>query len=79
MGDYESNDYDLRSPSPEPIYDPVSGVRINTREMREREKMMNEMSRIIEDLAKIDTTFVPPAEFKLQRKSKKLYIPDPED
>jgi hypothetical protein len=40
--------------------------------------MMNEMSRIIEDLVKIDPTFVPPAEFKLQRRTKKIYIPDPE-
>ena len=34
--DFEIHDPDVRSPSPEPIYDPKTGVRINTREYRAR-------------------------------------------
>jgi splicing factor 1 len=32
MSDYEQNDPDIRSPSPEPIYDPKTGLRMNTRD-----------------------------------------------
>ena len=32
MQDYESADADIRSPSPEPIYDPKTGLRMNTKE-----------------------------------------------
>ena len=32
MQDYESADVDIRSPSPEPIYDPKTGLRMNTKE-----------------------------------------------
>ena len=34
IDDEIDNDKDLRPPSPEPIYDPKTGQRINTREMR---------------------------------------------
>lgn len=30
--DYEANDADIRSPSPEPIYDSKTGLRSNTRD-----------------------------------------------
>jgi len=30
--DYEQNDADIRSPSPEPVYDSKTGLRQNTRE-----------------------------------------------
>jgi hypothetical protein len=30
--DYEANDPDIRSPSPEPVYDAKTGLRMNTRE-----------------------------------------------
>ena len=40
------NDKDLRSPSPEPIYDPRSGQRINTREIRNKEKFLKEKNQI---------------------------------
>src|SRR5574343_1693640 len=32
--DLEIQDFEVRSPSPEPIYDPKSGQRVNTREVR---------------------------------------------
>lgn len=32
MQDWESADADIRSPSPEPIYDPKTGLRMNTKE-----------------------------------------------
>jgi len=37
VGDYVSNDVDLRSPSPPPIYDNKSGQRVNTRARRYQE------------------------------------------
>mmetsp|Transcript_19236 Transcript_19236/g.21789 ORF Transcript_19236/g.21789 Transcript_19236/m.21789 type:complete len:170 (+) Transcript_19236:44-553(+) len=33
FADYEDNDPDLRSPSPEPVYDKKTGLRVNTREI----------------------------------------------
>jgi splicing factor 1 len=76
LGDYENNDPDLRSLSPEPIYDPKTGVRTNTRELRTKEKYTRERNAIIEELVKLDPTFVAPADFRPTKKSKKLYIPD---
>lgn len=32
VSDFESNDPDIRSPSPEPVYDPKTGLRMNTRD-----------------------------------------------
>jgi hypothetical protein len=32
MQDWESADADIRSPSPEPVYDPKTGLRMNTKE-----------------------------------------------
>ena len=42
-----------RSPSPEPIYDSVSGHRTNTRDIRIREKLSIERQYIINDAQKI--------------------------
>ena len=43
MGDYEQeNDADLRSPSPRPVYDSKTGLRVNTRDIRLKEKHIRE-------------------------------------
>lgn len=47
MNDFEQNDPDIRSPSPEPVYDPKTGLRMNTREQRLKEKYLKERQRLI--------------------------------
>ncbi|RZC78057.1 hypothetical protein C5167_002233 [Papaver somniferum] len=48
--------------SPEPIYDNM-GVRINTREYRNRERLTKERSDIISQLIKRNPAFKPPADY----------------
>lgn len=47
--------------------------------MRTKEKYSRERNQIIEDLIKLDPTYVAPADFKPLKKFKKLYIPDADD
>ena len=54
---FETNDPDLRSLSPEPIYDNKTGVRVNTREVRTKEKYTIEKNNVIEELMKMDPSF----------------------
>ncbi|KAK3034403.1 hypothetical protein RJ639_033674 [Escallonia herrerae] len=68
-----------RSPSPEPEYNNL-GIRINTREVRCRKKLLCERSRIISKLIKEDPTFQKPpkrnpAKLVTSKLVKKLYIP----
>ncbi len=56
--DFETNDPDLRSPSPEPMYDAKTGVRTNTREIRTKEKYTQEKNNVIEELMRLDPTFL---------------------
>ena len=58
IGDYEINDNDLRSPSPEPVYDGKTGVRVNTRDVRAKEKYNFEKNAVIEQLVALDPTFI---------------------
>jgi hypothetical protein len=73
-GDWEDVDPDLRSPSPEPIYDPKSGFRLNTREVRNREKYAQERNSIIEELMKMDKSYRAPSDYKPPKKTKKIII-----
>jgi len=73
--DFEIHDPDVRSPSPEPIYDPKTGVRINTREYRAREQLNKERNTCIEECLKIDPDYRPPADYKPPKATRKLYIP----
>lgn len=73
--DFEIHDPDVRSPSPEPIYDPKTGVRINTREYRAREQLNKERNTCIEECMKIDPDYSPPADYKPPKATRKLYIP----
>lgn len=58
LNDFENNDPDLRSLSPDPIYDPRTGVRLNTREARNKDMYTKEKNTLIEDLLKMDSTFI---------------------
>lgn len=63
-----------RSPSPQPIYD-RNGIRLNTREVREKEKLTDERSFLIEELLKADVTFRPPPDYRPKKKERKIFIP----
>jgi len=63
-----------RSPSPEPVYD-RRGVRLNTREVRARERLSERRQDVIEELIKKDRSYRPPHDYRPQKKRKKLYIP----
>jgi hypothetical protein len=68
------NDKDLRSPSPEPIYDPRSGQRINTREMRNKEKFLKQKNSLIAELIQFDEDYIPPHGYKPPKLTHKIYI-----
>jgi len=63
-----------RSPSPPPIYD-SAGVRLNTREVRLKEKMTKERNKVIEELLKRDPLFKPPVDYRPEKKWTKIMIP----
>lgn len=56
MSNYMPEDPDLRSPSPEPIYD-NTGKRLNTREVRKRDTFIRERISLIEDCMKMRKTY----------------------
>ena len=68
------NDKDLRPPSPEPIYDPRSGQRINTREMRNKEKFLKQKNSLIAELIQFDEDYIPPHGYKPPKLTHKIYI-----
>ncbi|MCQ2821581.1 MAG: KH domain-containing protein, partial [archaeon] len=69
-------DEEPRSPSPEPIYDPKTGKRINTRSARKEEELNKEKSQIIMDLIKLEKGYKPPGDYKPPLKVKIIYIQD---
>ena len=77
--DFEANDQDIRSVSPEPVYDQKTGQRSNTREQRHRERYMKERLRLIDEVLTMDETYVPPPDYKPPKKQKKVYIPYPDN
>ena len=60
-----------RSPSPPPIYD-AHGVRLNTREVRMKEKMGRMRNTLIEGLIKEDPKYVVPPDYKPEKKVRKV-------
>ena len=52
MSHFAMDDPDLRSPSPDPLYD-NTGKRINTREVRKRDAFLRERISLIEDCMKM--------------------------
>lgn len=80
INDYAPEDTDIRSPSPEPIYD-RDGKRINTREVRKRDQLHRERITLIEDCIKMRpgylsqlSRFIPPEDYKPLKKFKKIYL-----
>lgn len=78
----QTNDFDIppegqRSPSPEPVYDRM-GIRLNTREIRYRDRMLEERSGIVEELLKDDPNFKPPSDYKPRKYQRKILIPQQE-
>lgn len=63
-----------RSPSPPPQYD-ANGVRLNTREVRYREKQSRRRNHLIEELIKRDPTYKPPSDYRPEKKFRKIPIP----
>ncbi len=60
-----------RSPSPPPRYD-QNGQRLNTREVRYKDKLMDRRSFLIEEMIKADPSYRPPAGIALARRSAKF-------
>ncbi|KAJ1613243.1 Ms15p [Cryptosporidium canis] len=74
MGEIEYGSPDIREPSPPPIYD-KNGARINTREVRVRKNMEEELSNLIEYMSNNVQGYVVPRDYKPLKKTKKLIIP----
>ena len=63
-----------RPPSPAPIYG-ADGSRVNTREVRLRNKLKFERDTIIKRILKLKPNYVTPADYVRERPKRKLYIP----
>lgn len=74
MGEMEYGSPDIREPSPPPIYD-KNGSRINTREVRVRKNMEEELSNLIEYMSNNVQGYIVPKDYKPLKKTKKLIIP----
>jgi splicing factor 1 len=68
--------YKERQASPEPVYD-SAGKRVNTKEQRAKEKLMEERQVLVEIGMAITPSFKPPSDYSPAQmmKQKKLYIP----
>jgi len=77
LQDYEQeNDPDIRSLSPKPVYDQKSGLRINTRDQRLKDKYIREKQRLITEVLKMDPLYKTPPDYKPPKKHIKIFIPD---
>lgn len=63
-----------RPPSPAPKYD-KDGKRTNTREVRMREDLTKDRSKLIEELVKLNPLFQLPADVSKVKPTRKVYIP----
>ena len=66
-----------RSPSPPPKYD-TNGARINTRDIRMREKLVNERNIIMSKLVQLNPALAKLPGFKAIKLTRKVYIPQKE-
>jgi len=78
LGQYEIPDREIRSESPEPIFD-KDGKRINTVEQRAKEEMNRELQSLIEECMAMNPKFIPPVEWRNLKKSRKIFIPESQD
>ncbi|KAK6588194.1 Ms15p KH + 2 Znknuckle (C2HC) [Cryptosporidium xiaoi] len=74
IGEIEYGSPDIREPSPPPVYD-KNGSRINTREVRARKNMEEELTKLIEYMSENVEGYVVPKDYKPIKKTKKLIIP----
>lgn len=74
-GFMEVPDPEIRSPSPEPIYDQM-GKRINTLEQRIKNEMIMEKNTLIEECQRMNIGFMTPYDWKPMKKSRKIYLPE---
>ncbi|KAH8741833.1 transcription or splicing factor-like protein [Cryptosporidium ryanae] len=74
IGEIEYGSPDIREPSPPPVYD-KNGSRINTREVRARKSMEEELTKLIEYMSENVEGYVVPKDYKPIKKTKKLIIP----
>lgn len=63
-----------RPPSPAPKYD-KDGKRTNTREVRMREDLTKERSRLMDELVKLNPQFQPPVDMLKLKPTRKVFIP----
>lgn len=70
---------DLRSPSPEPIYDSKTNLRINTFENRMKTLYIKEKNKLILELLELDQTFEAPIGWKKPKKEYKIYYYDKQE
>lgn len=77
IGEYEMGDPDIRPPSPLPTYD-KDGNRTNRRDIRIKAAMTQEQQRLIEHMVGTVPNFTPPAEFKPQKRIRRILIPNEE-
>ena len=63
-----------REPEPAPVYD-ANGVRVNTREVVEREKFQYRRMELLEDICRKCPTFRPPPDYRPNKRTAKLLIP----
>ena len=71
---YDDRPVNERSPEPAPVYD-ANGVRVNTREVVEREKFQTRRMELLEDICRKCPTFRPPPDYKPNKRFSKLLIP----
>jgi splicing factor 1 len=72
--DLELGDPDIRPPSPPPAYD-RGGARTNSRELRVKTSMQKEYHRLIAFMIKRVDGYVPPADYKPPKITKRVEIP----
>jgi splicing factor 1 len=75
QGILETIDPEVRSPSPEPVYDP-SGRRVNTLENRIKNSMIIEKNNLIEECQKMNMSFMIPNDWRALKKTRKIYLPE---
>ncbi|EER07475.1 transcription factor, putative [Perkinsus marinus ATCC 50983] len=70
----ELADEDLRAPSPPPVYNSL-GQKINTRELRVKHRMHDELNRLCHSMMKTVPNYVPPPEYRQPKYIQKVLVP----
>ncbi|KAF4693190.1 Splicing factor 1 [Perkinsus olseni] len=70
----ELADEDVRAPSPPPVYNSL-GQKINTRELRVKHQMHDELNRLCHYMIKTVPNYVPPPEYRPPKYVQKVLVP----